>query len=228
MIKSKTQGGSILARWGIWAGEHPGRVFLIVLVITVVMTVGASMLEMEMTFFSIMPKNSQQVKDLKLITEEYPFASSLVVVIDGRELPAETAKSTVIAVIDRMTEEFSGDEYSSAISGVYGKLDTAFLDEHAFLLTEPDVLDRMRSLYADTDLLPFFTALNDDLEREYSGDGDAMESDENQIAAWVGGIGLILDGLADSLEGDPPDEKAIKAALDAYLIGGNPHLGNLV
>ncbi len=219
MNKSKTENSSNLARWGIWAGEHPGRVFLIVLIITVIMTVGASMLEMEMTFFSIMPKNSQQVKDLKRITEEYPFASSLVVVIDGRELPAETAKATVIAVIDQLTEEFSGDEYSSAISGVYSKLDTAFLDEHAFLLTESDVLDRMRSLYADTDLVPFLTALNDDLEREYSGDGDAMESDENQIAAWVGGIGLILDGLADSLEGDPPNEKAIEAALDAYLIG---------
>ncbi len=208
-----------LSRWAVWAGKYPGRVFLIALTLTAVMVFGASMLEMEMTFFSIMPRNSPQVRDLKRITEEYPFASSLVVVVDGRELPPGSAKTTVLKVIDEMTEEFSGDAFSSAVSGVYSKVDTEFLHEHAFLLADRDVLERMRNLYADTDLVPFLTALNDDLEREYSGDGDAMEDDENQITAWVGGIEYILSGLADSLEGNQPNASMIEAALDAYLIG---------
>ena len=66
-----------LVRWAFWASNHPGRVFLIVGVVTLIMTLGDSLMELEMTFFSIMPQNSSQVRDLKRITKEYPFASSL-------------------------------------------------------------------------------------------------------------------------------------------------------
>ncbi|MDF1569393.1 MAG: MMPL family transporter [Spirochaetaceae bacterium] len=57
------------------------------------------------------------------------------------------------------------------------------------------------------------------MEREYSGDGDALEDDENQLVPWVGGIGRILDGLADTLEGRHVTPREVEEALDAYLIG---------
>jgi len=215
---------STLTRWALWAGNHPGKAILIALVITLILTLGASKLEMEMTFLSIMPKNSPQVQNLDKITKEFPFASSLVLVVDGRELPPETAKATVISLIDRLTVEFSSEEFSSGISGVYSKADVDFIKKHGFLLAEKKDLDRMTSLYADTDLVPFLSALNNDLEREYSGDGEALEDDESQIVSWTEGIGLILDNLAGTMEGLPPDEADIEAALEAYLIGSPYYL----
>jgi len=215
---------STLTRWALWAGNHPGKAILIAMVITLILTLGVSKLEMEMTFLSIMPKNSPQVKNLDKIIKEFPFASSLVLVVDGRELPPETAKATVISLIDRLTVEFSGEEFSSGISGVYSKADVDFIKKHGFLLAESKDLDRMTSLYADTDLVPFLSALNNDLEREYSGDGEALEDDESQIVSWTDGIGLILDSLADSMEGLPPDEADIEAVLEAYLIGSPYYL----
>ncbi len=84
---------STLTRWALWAGNHPGKAILIALAVTLILTLGVSKLEMEMTFLSIMPKNSPQVKNLDKIIKEFPFASSLVLVVDGRELPPETAKT---------------------------------------------------------------------------------------------------------------------------------------
>ena len=208
-----------LARWAVWAGTHPGRAMLIALGISIILTIGASMLSMEMTFFSIMPKGSKQVEDLNRITEEFPFSSALVTVVDARHLPVNEAKAAVTETIDALMEEFSKPEYSDAVTGAYGTIDTEFLAEHGFMLTDVDVLDRMTSLYADVDLVPFLTALNDDLEREYSGDGDALEDDENQVVSWTGGIGRILDGLAGSMDGEIPSEADIDGALDAYLLG---------
>ena len=219
MSSLKKSGESPLVRWAVWSGTHPGRALLIALAVTIILTIGASMLTMEMTFFSIMPEDSPQVRDMERITEEYPFASSLVAVVDGRSLPRGESKDAVITVIDELTRTFSAPEYADAVSGVYSTIDTEFLKDHAFMLTDTDVLDRMVRLYDDTDLVPFLTALNDDLEREYSGDGDALEDDENQVVSWVGGIGRILDGLADTLEGGNPGTRDVEEALDAYLIG---------
>ena len=213
------KGGTALSRWPEWAGSNPGKVLLITLAVTAILSIGAAMVKMEMTFYSIMPKNSVQVTDMEKITEEFPFASSLVAVVDGRNLPPEQAKATVISVIDALSEDFSAPEYADAVSGVYGTINVDFLKEHGLILAKPDVLDRMTRLYADTDLLPFITALNDDLEREYSGDGEALEDDEAQLVSWTGGIGRILGGLADSLGGDVPEKEEIDAALRAYLIG---------
>lgn len=213
------KGGGTLSRWAEWAGSNPGKVLLIALAVTAILTVGAAMVEMEMTFFSIMPKNSTQVKDMERITEEFPFASSLIAVVDARELPSEEAKSTVITVIDALSEEFTRSEYADAVSGVYGTIDVEFLKKHSLVLAESDVLERMTRLYADTDLLPFLTALNNDLEREYSGDGEAMEDDESQLVSWTGGIARILEGLAGTLDGGTPEKENIDAALEAYLIG---------
>ncbi len=219
-MKIRTEGTrTLLSRWAGWAGTNPGKVLLITLAITVIMLVGISMLKMDMTFFSIMPQSSPQVRDLRRIIDEYPFASALVAVVDGRALPEERATETVKAVIDEMTAVFASEEFSSSVQSVYSTVDTEFLEEYGLLLVEPKDLARFRTMYADPDLVPFLTALNDDLEREYSGDGDALEDDEMQIVAWVRGVERIMDGLADTMEGDLPGRDEIEAALDDYLIG---------
>ena len=218
-MRKPRKDGSALSRWAVWAGNRPGRVVLMALGITALLTIGAALLEMEMTFFSIMPQDSSQVRDIERITEEFPFASSIVVVVDGRKLPEKEATDSVTAVIDELTEVLQTPEFESAVAGVYGRFDTDFFAGHGFMLADPDVLERMNLLYDDVDLVPFLSSLNDDLEREYSGDGEAMEDDETQLVSWVTGIDALLSGLAGSLEGGAAVPSETEAALDAYLIG---------
>jgi len=215
---------SLLGQWAGWAGSRPGRVFLFTLILSLVMGIGASLLEMEMTFYSIMPRQSRQVQDLKRITSEFPFASTLVVVVDGRALPAGEAKAQVKKTIDEMTRVFSSPEFEGALTSVYSKVDQDFIRNHGFLLTKTKDLKRMSSLYADTDLLPFLEALNNDLEREYSGDGEALEDDEMQVVSWVNGLNSILGDMAEALDDRIPGEERIDQSLDSYLVGESYYL----
>ncbi|MDF1569392.1 MAG: hypothetical protein RQ801_02605 [Spirochaetaceae bacterium] len=116
MTGISTNGGSPLARWAVWSGTHPGRFLLIALAVTIILTVGASMLTIEMTFFSIMPEDSPQVRDMERIAEEYPFVSALVAVVDGRSLPRGESKDAAITVIDELSRTFSAPDYADAVS----------------------------------------------------------------------------------------------------------------
>ena len=220
---SNTDRQSLLGSWAIWAGTNPKKVFLLVFLITAVMITGTLHMKMEMTFYSIMPQKSHHVQDMKRITENYPFASTIIAVIDGRGLPETEAKASVKAAIDEMEMSFLSEEFSDAVSGVYSRVDLDFLKEHGFLLTEEKDLKRMARMYADPELLPFLTALNDDLEREYSGDGEAMDDDETRLSAWLGGLEDLLSLLADSLEGELPKGE-MESAMDSYLLGESYYL----
>ena len=216
----KQSEGRLLKRWARWAGSHPGRVVLVAVLISLVMALGAARVELEMTYFSLMPRNSRQVRDLKTIVEDFPFASAIVVVVDGRALPEGEAEAAVKRCIDAMSGEFSLPGYEDILDGVYSKVDEDFLGDHGFLLTKEKDLKRMRDIYSDPDLVPFLTALNDDLEREYTGDGEAMDDDELQLAAWVGGVEHILTDLAETLTaGQAPGGERIDRSLDSYLVG---------
>ncbi len=220
---SNTDRQSLLGSWAIWAGTNPKKVFLLVFLITAVMITGTLHMKMEMTFYSIMPQKSHHVQDMKRITENYPFASTIIAVVDGRGLPETDAKASVKAAIDEMEMSFLSEEFSDAVSGVYSRVDLDFLKEHGFLLTEEKDLKRMARMYADPELLPFLTALNDDLEREYSGDGEAMDDDETRLSAWLGGLEDLLSLLADSLEGELPKGE-MESAMDSYLLGESYYL----
>ncbi|MCG8481312.1 MAG: hypothetical protein MI724_19615, partial [Spirochaetales bacterium] len=216
---NKSRALAPLSRWAAWAGTHPWSVLLVASAITLVMLIGVSLLRLDMTFYSIMPQSSRQVEDLKRITEEYPFASTIVVVVDGRAVSRDDATRTVKEAIDEMAATFASDEFSSAVDGVYSAIDRQFVRDYGLLLVEQKDLERFRTIHADPDLVPFLTALNDDLEREYSGDGDALEDDEAQLVTWVRGVEGILEGLSHAIEGDGVDGEAIEATLDDYLIG---------
>ena len=67
---------TLLKRWGAWAVTHWGKALIIGIIITIIASIGFSMLHMEMTFYSILPQGSQKVKDLKEIIENFPLSSA--------------------------------------------------------------------------------------------------------------------------------------------------------
>ena len=61
----------ILSRWAGWSVENWGKALLIALVITVLLGFGMARLKMEMTFYSMLPDKSNQVRDLKEAAMHY-------------------------------------------------------------------------------------------------------------------------------------------------------------
>ena len=86
MEKNQNFREKILSRWALWSVENWGKALLIALVITVILGFGIARLKMEMTFYSMLPDRSNQVRDLKEIVENFSYASSILVVIDGRSI----------------------------------------------------------------------------------------------------------------------------------------------
>ncbi len=208
-----------MGRLGSFFALNPGKGLWIGIGITVLMMVGISFLKPNLTFFSMMPKGSKQVQNLEKIINEFPMASSVIVVVDGRNAPPEEAKTRVIQAIDDIQEELKKPEYAEYVQSIYGSLDPDFIEEHGLMTAKEKDLKRMSDLYANTNLVPFITALNNDLEREYSGDEDSVADDETQLVSWVGGIEKILAGLSSSIEGENPSGAEIDEALQNYLVG---------
>ena len=119
---------TILVNWGVWAVEHRWKTLLIALLITTAATVGLSFLHLEMTFYSILPRSSVKVDELKRITEDFPSASNIIVVIEGDD-PIALRRA-----VDSITNELSSDQYSEIISSVHGRLDTESFSEFLLLL----------------------------------------------------------------------------------------------
>ncbi|MBA7523305.1 hypothetical protein ES705_15429 [subsurface metagenome] len=117
----------LLGKWGRWASTHWGKTLLIALGITLIMGIGASRLKLEMTFYSMMPKGSQQVRDMKKIIENFPSASGIVVVLEAKEKDNRAqAEIAVKKTVDILSRELLKAEFSEYIIRVQGQLDIDF------------------------------------------------------------------------------------------------------
>ena len=98
-------------KWAAWSVTHYKKALLLVLLITAAAGIGISFLSMEMTFFSILPRESSQVRDLEKITREFASSSQIILVIDARTIEdLKEAELTVRETIKAMADKFSKPE----------------------------------------------------------------------------------------------------------------------
>ncbi len=210
----------IPGRWAAWSVTQYKKALLLVLLITAAAGIGISFLSMEMTFFSILPRESSQVRDLEKITQEFASSSQIILVIDARDIedPSE-AEKTVRKTIKAMTEEFSKPRWSGTLSGVTSGTDIDFIRKHSMMLTGPEDQRRIIDIFGNPDFVPFLTRLNDDFEREYSGNDKNLEDDEVEATAQIRGLAQILNLLENQLSGKFFSDNDMDAALDQFLFG---------
>ncbi len=210
----------IFARWAGWAVDNPWRALILVLGLTILFGMGYPLLKMEMTFYSMMPRSSSQVQDLKDIIENFAFSSQIAVIVDGRGIEdPDEAEKTIHEVMGRLEEEFLKPEYSEGIEGVTAGMDREFLRNHMMMLIKEEDQARFADLYRDLNLVPFFRQMNDDYEREYSGNEDNLEDDEAMVVAQFRGLERIFFQLEKSINGEEIDREELEDALDEYLFG---------
>ncbi len=210
----------MLVRWAEWSVVHYRKSLMIILLITFFFGTGFPLLQTEMTFYSILPKHSPQVQDLKRITDDFPSASQIILAVDARHMEdADKAEKMVRATIDALIAEFNAPDWDKFLEGATTGVDTDFIREHGMILYKPEDQERMVRIYENPDLLPFITRLNDDYEREYSGNEDNLEDDEQMAIAQIRGLGGILSLMDRHLQGEEISEGEIGKALDRYFFG---------
>ena len=210
----------MLSRWATWSVENWGKALLIVLVITVLLGFGMAKLKMEMTFYSMLPDKSNQVRDLKDIVENFSYASGILVVIDGRSIedPKE-AERTVKDTIDALALEYKNDIYKSYIASIIGKVDISLFKEHGLILTKMDDLERLKRSYSDLNLVPLLRHINDDFEAEYSGNSDKLADEESEAVSSFKGLGELLILIENAAEGKEVSDIELDQVLESYLFG---------
>ncbi|MBB6480704.1 MMPL family transporter [Spirochaeta isovalerica] len=210
----------ILGRWAVWSARNWGKAFLIILGITAVMGVGLSILKADMTFYSMLPENTSQVKDMKKIIEDFPAASSILAVVDARDIedPVEAEKQVKMG-IDAIVARLSEEQFSDSVVRVTGKTDLDFFKKHGLMFTEEKDIKRFSRMYGDLNLVPLLTAVNDDFEREYAGDGDKLSDDQQMAVGMFRGLDQLLGVLDRSARGGSVSSSEVDAALDNWLFG---------
>jgi len=208
----------LLGRWGEWACRHWGKALLIALGITLGLGFGISRLNLELSFYSIMPSGSPQVRDLKKITESFPAANSIIVVLEADATDPD-AEAKVTRAADALAAEVSRPEYAQYIARVQANLDLDYFRSHGLMLSDDEDIARMERLFADLNLVPFFRSLNDDFEREYSGNEEKLSEDENEATARIEGLAGLLNLASRASGGVDPETGEVAAGLDRFLFG---------
>ncbi|NQT59391.1 MAG: MMPL family transporter [Bacteroidetes bacterium] len=185
---------TILVGWGVWAVGHRWKTLLIALLITAAAAVGFSFLHLEMTFYSILPRSSAKVDELKRITEEFPSASNIILVIEGDDPIA------LRSAVDAVTKELSADQYNEIIRSVRGRTDIeAFSDSILLLQAGENAVEKI----PQTQLLPqpllgvpvaLVSAMNQELHKLLA-DLDLTSLEKNQINEGLLSLHRFLDAF---------------------------------
>ena len=178
---------TILVNWGVWAAGHRWKTLLIALLITATAVVGLCLLHMEMTFYSIMPRSSEKVEDLRRITEEFPAASNIIIVIEG-DNPADIREA-----VDAVTAELSSEQYEDIISGVRGRIDTeTFSDSLIYMWAGDKTTEEF--ILPDTPKL-MVSALNQELN-ELLASRDLSSLGKKQVNSRLKSLHVFLDAFS--------------------------------
>lgn len=217
----------ILGSWAVWSSQNWGKSFLILLAISIIMGFGISRLKMEMTFYSILPSNSNQVRDMKMILEEFPAASSILVVVDGRGIEdPDEAEEMVKKGIDSIVEKLSEDQFSDYVVRVVGKTDISAFKEHGLMFSKEKDIHRSARMYENLNLVPLLRAINNDFEREYAGDEDKLADEEQMAVGMFRGLNDVLDLVEKSASGKSAGQEEMEKALESWLYGDSYILSN--
>ncbi len=195
--------GGVIARI---SDEHPGRILLIVSIVTIVAIGLASGLDIKTNIQDMLPEHSPAVQSYIEVTERFGEANTIIVLEGERDRMIEAAE----ALIPRL-------EALELIYNVQGTIPMDYFIDHALMLVDENDLDRTLDRLTDPSLVGFLRGINDDFEREYTDSEENMREDEVEIAQSMHGMQRSLEILAARLSGE--EYATIEEAADAMVVG---------
>ena len=210
----------LLEKLGRWAALNWGKSILIGAAVSLVLTAGVLNLSLEMTFFSMLPASSSQVTDLKKIISDFPLASGITVVVDGRSIEnPEQAEKAVRKTVDALETRLKSADLTDYVTEVNAKADLDFYKTHGLLLADPEDIQRFSDIYSELSLNSLFTNINNDFEKEYSGQEENLADDEQLAVSQFRGLDGLFALMKTASDGGSVSDEQINSVLDNYLYG---------
>jgi len=202
--------------------QHPWKMIIIVLIITIIMGAFASQLEQSMRWTDLLPTKSEKTIQYNKVINEFATATNIIVVVEGEEERIKAFTEAVVPQIKLATDPKDGQLYAKRIDY---KQDVDFIREHALMLVKADDLKNMKELYQNPNLVPLLTNINNSFEKEYVGKQESIstrEKEDNTIA-MLSSIANLISVMKDYSSGKIHSPEEAQKAMDKLLLG-EPYL----
>jgi len=198
MENEKSSVSAILARL---VTRFPGRILLGSLPLLVLAVMAAGRIETKTDMQDLLPGDNPQIVAYNEIDRLFAGGTLAIVTVEG------TDRQRMIAAAEEVVRRVRNDEVLIPLTrAVNFGLDEDFLIRWALLMQEPDDLERTLGLMERTDLISFFTALNDSAEEAWTGDEAEEDLDtsrqESDAVAWMNQMDMALSLMDRWLAGN--------------------------
>ena len=202
--------------------QHPWKMVIVILIITIIMGAFASQLEQSMRWTDLLPEKSEKTIQYNKVINEFVTATNIIVVVEGEEERIKAFAEAVVPQIKLATDPKDGELYAKRIDY---KQDVGFIREHALMLVKADDLKNMKELYQNPNLVPLLTNINNSFEKEYIGKQESIstrEKEDNTIII-LSSISNLISVMKDYSSGKIHSPEEAQKAVDKLLLG-EPYL----
>jgi predicted RND superfamily exporter protein len=206
-----------------WHADHPWRMLLIALLLTVFFASFAMQLSVTMRWSDLLPTDDQRTIQFNKIIDEFVSATSLVVVVQGEENRikefADALAPGILALRD------PDDSTQKLFKRVDYKTEVDFLKNHGLMLIKEDDLENLKDIFTDPNLDGLLFNLNNSMEKEYVGKEDSLSTREKEDGAvyFLDGIQELVEALKDAAAGTDLTAEDVHRVADK-LLTGEPYL----
>jgi predicted RND superfamily exporter protein len=209
----------LLKKLAHWHSSYPGRMLLIVFLLTVVFGFFAGHLKVTMRWSDLLPSKDRRTIQFNKIIEEFVSATSLVVVVEGEE---GLIKQFADALAPRILETTHTRGNSQKLfRRVDYKTEINFLKEHGLMLIKAEDLRNLKDIFMDPNLTGLLVNLNNSMEKEYVGQEESISTREKEDGAvvFLDGVESLIEGLKNVAKGEEISEANIQGIADKLLYG---------
>jgi len=202
--------------------QHPWKMVIMVLIITIIMGAFAAQLEQSMRWTDLLPAKSEKTIQYNKVINEFVTATNIIVVVEGEEERIKAFTEAVVPQIKLATDPKDGELYAKRIDY---KQDVDFIRKHGLMLVKADDLQNMKELYQNPNLVPLLTNINNSFEKEYIGKQESIstrEKEDNTIT-MLSSISNMISVMKDYSSGKIHSPEEAQKAMDKLLLG-EPYL----
>ncbi len=209
----------LLRKWGRFSTTHPWQI-LIALFLIAAVSLGAvaylytnKMFTLDMSWSDMLPANEPMAEEFDMILNEFTSVSNTIVVVRGREKEIKKFADKIAPQIEKL---------SDYVDEIYYKIDKDFFSEHGFMLLKESDLKSTYDMFQNLNLIPLLRSINDNFEKEYMGDDEALSTKQKEDEAvmsldgfqyWISTMDKFISNPAEA------EEQVAEDAVERFLYG---------
>jgi len=208
----------ILIRLAHWHSSYPWRMLTMVFILTIIFGWLFSHLTQTMRWSDLLPAKDKRTIEFNKIIEEFVAATSIVVVVEGKE---DRIKSFAEQAVPKILEARDPKDNQLCAQRVDFKQEVDFIRNHGLMLIKADDLENIKDTFKEAHLLPLLTNINNSFEKEYIQREESISTREREDNAviFLHGIQEWVETIKEYALNDTPSKDAALMAVDNLVLG---------